>query len=196
MCNEELSEPRRAGRCRRWPRWSRWKTLEWPWNQEQVASLQHDCNAKNLLLLSTLHSATLSPVAGGTCLRARRVVSVRAGVLVRTRSASTAPWVCLPSFLVRHSSLLRSIVPAPLYWSSAKHAKYKTSTTSKTEECFRGIWENWESFMAGLSRGRRRLELSCCLLNILPAFVFPNHHRPSPLSPPLPRQSYSRLLLV
>ena len=61
MCNEELSEPRRAGRCRRWPRWSRWKTLEWPWNQEQVASLQHDCNAKNLLLLSTLHSATLSP---------------------------------------------------------------------------------------------------------------------------------------
>ena len=90
-------------------------------------------------LSTLLHSP---PVAGGTCLRARRVVSVRAGVLVRTRSASTAPWVCLPSFLVGHSSLLRSIVPAPLYWSSAKHAKYKTSTTSKTEECFRGIWEN------------------------------------------------------
>ena len=58
---------------------------------------------------------------------------MRAGVLVRTRSASTAPWVCLPSFLVGHSSLLRSIVPAPLYWSSAKPAKYKTSITSKTD---------------------------------------------------------------
>ena len=89
-------------------------------------------------LSTLLHSP---PVAGGTCLRARRVVSVRAGVLVRTRSASTAPWVCLPSFLVGNSSLLWSIVPAPLYWSSAKPAKYKTTTTSKTE-CFRGIWEN------------------------------------------------------
>ena len=39
-------------------------------------------------LSTLLHSP---PVAGGTCLRARRVVSVRAGVLVRTRSASTAP---------------------------------------------------------------------------------------------------------